>query len=76
MYRLKSNNGKTSVMLKAGSDLVRNELPTTAAQKILDEGTVESSSVPGFIHVGEWYLEGEEIIEKEHTVKNGKVGKH
>lgn len=79
MYKLKSTNGKVKCLLKTGKDFVRNEIPVSAAQHIIDTGELVESDRPGYsIHVGEWYFEGEPVkIEKNSTYGQfGKKGKN
>lgn len=78
MFKLKSTNGKVKCLLKTGKDFVRNEIPVSAAQHIIDTGKMEKSDKPDYpIHVGEWYFEGEPVkIEKNSTYGQfGKTGK-
>ena len=78
MFKLKSTNGKVKCLLKTGKDFVRNEIPVSAAQHIIDTGKMEKSDKPDDpIHVGEWYFEGEPVkIEKNSTYGQfGKTGK-
>lgn len=75
MYKLKSTNGKVKCLLKTGNDFVRNEIPLSAAQHIIDTGEVVQSDKPEYpIHVGEWYFEGEAVKVQKNSVY-GKVGK-
>ena len=78
MFKLKSTNGKVKCLLKTGKDFVRNEIPVSAAQHIIDTGKMEKSDKPDYpIHVGDWYFEGEPVkIEKNSTYGQfGKTGK-
>ena len=75
MYKLKSTNGKVKCLLKTGNDFVRNEIPLSAAQHIIETGEVVQSDKPEYpIHVGEWYFEGEAVKVQKNSVY-GKVGK-
>ena len=75
MYKLKSTNGKVKCLLKTGNDFVRNEIPLSAAQHIIDTGEVGQSDKPEYpIHVGEWYFQGEAVKVQKNSVY-GKVGK-
>jgi hypothetical protein len=64
MYRLKKNKkGTVTSLLRTGKDFVKNDLPATAAQQIIDNGTVVKSDKHGFpICVdNKWYFEGEKV---------------
>ena len=75
MYKLKRTNCKVRCLLKTGNDFVRNEIPLSAAQHIIDTGEVVQSDKPEYpIHVGEWYFEGEAVKVQKNSVY-GKVGK-
>ena len=71
-YKLKSCNGKVTFLLKAGKDLVRNQMAVASAQHIIDTGAVMKSEIDGFpINVdNQWWFEGEAIeIKKTHSKK-------
>ena len=63
MYKLKNVNGRVKSLLKTDKDFVRNELAISAAQHIIDSGTLIESDRPDYpICVdGKWYFEGEEV---------------
>ena len=60
-YKLKSVNGKVSFLLSTGKDKVRNQMPVSSAQHIIDNGTLKKSDQKGYpINVDDmWYFEGE-----------------
>ena len=63
MYKLKSNNGRVTFLLKKGKDFVKNNMSTSAAQHVIDTGELVESDKPEYpICVsGKWYFEGEEV---------------
>lgn len=73
MYKLKSNNGRVTFLLKTGKDFVKNNMSTSAAQHIIDTGELVESDKPEYpICVsGKWYFEGEET--KTKTAKTTKT---
>lgn len=60
-YNLNNVNGKVSFLLRAGKDLVRNQMAIASAQHIIDTGKVTKSDIKDYpICVDEkWYFEGE-----------------
>ena len=64
-YKLKNVQGKVNFLLRAGKDLVKNQMAVASAQHIIDTGKMKKSDVPGYpINVDdEWYFEGD-IIKK------------
>lgn len=76
MYKLKSINGRVNALLRTGKDFVKSNVPSSAAQHIINTGTLVESDKPGYsICVdGQWYFEGDEI---KSAPKNnrGKVDK-
>ncbi len=67
-YKLKNNNGKVNALLHTGKDFVKEVLKVSAAQHIIDSGELVESDKEGYpIHVGEWYFEGEPLVEKVET---------
>lgn len=69
-YRLKNINGKVNFLLRAGKDLVKNQMAIASAQHIIDTGKMKKSDVPGYpINIDDkWYFEGE-IIKKTTAQK-------
>lgn len=63
MYKLKNENGRVNSLLRSGKDLVKNKLSVSAAQHIIDSGTLVESDNPDYpICVdNKWYFEGEEM---------------
>lgn len=41
MYKLKNVNGRVNALLRTGKDFVKNNLSVSAAQHIIDTGTVQ-----------------------------------
>ena len=78
MYKLKSVNGRVNTLLRAGKDFVRNNLSTSAAQHIINCGTLVESDKPEYpICVDKkWYFEGVEMPENppESAPKPGRKG--
>lgn len=77
MYKLKSTNGRVNTLLRTGKDFVKNNLSTSAAQHIIDTGTLVESDKPEYpICVDKkWYFEGTEVTEtapKKAPRKGGK----
>lgn len=75
MYTLKNNNGKINFLLRSGKDFVKNEIPITSAQHIVDNGEIKLSDVEGYpINISDkWYFEGNEtqpIVDYEETNTN------
>lgn len=73
-YKLKSQNGKVTFLLKTGKDLVRNQMAIASAEHIIDTGNIMDSDIDGFpINVDDqWWFEGEEVIQpnkKNHFKK-------
>ena len=70
-YKLKSYMGKVTFLLKAGNDLVRNQMRVAAAQHIIDTGTIKNSDIKDFpINVDDkWFFEGEPITLKKTRFK-------
>lgn len=64
-YKLKNVQGKVNFLLRAGKDLVKNQMAVASAQHIIDTGKMKKSDVPGYpINVDDkWYFEGD-IIKK------------
>lgn len=60
-YRLKTENGKVTFLLKAGKDFVKNRMAVASAQHIIDTGTMKKSDLKGYpINVDDkWYFAGE-----------------
>lgn len=60
-YKLKNVNGKVSFLLRAGKDMVKNQMAIASAQRIIDTGTMKKSDRKDFpICVDDkWYFEGE-----------------
>ena len=75
MYKLKNVNGRVNSLLRTGKDFAKNSLSVSAAQHIIDTGTIVESDNPNYpICVdNQWYFEGTEI--KEKTVAGRKRGK-
>lgn len=75
MYKLKIVNGRVNCLLRTGNDFVKDSMPVSAAQKIIDEGNMINSTIPHYpICINdEWFFEGT----GDKTVKkhNGKVEK-
>ena len=44
-YKLKNVNGKVASLLKAGNDFVRNDIPISSAQHIIDTGELYDSHI-------------------------------
>ena len=67
-YKLKNINGKVTFLLRAGKDLVMNQMSIASAQHIIDNGKLKKSDQKGYpIYVDDrWYFEGE-IIKKSAT---------
>ena len=61
MYKLKNVNGKVTFLLRAGKDMVKNQMALASAQHIIDTGKVTKSDRKDYpICVGDkWYFEGE-----------------
>lgn len=74
MYKLKNVNGRVNSLLRTGKDFVKNSLSVSAAQHIIDTGTIVESDKPDYpICVDEkWYFEGTEIKENSTGRKRGK----
>lgn len=60
-YKLKNVNGKVSFLLRAGKDMVRNQMSMASAQHLLSNGKVTKSNIKDYsICVDDkWYFEGE-----------------
>ncbi len=74
MYKLKKNeNGRVNSLLRTGKDFSKNDLSVSAAQHIIDNGTLVESDMPDYpICVdNQWYFEGE-AIETSTRRKRGK----
>ncbi len=58
--KLKNTDGKVNFLLRAGKDLVANQMALASAQHIIDNGKVKTSNVKGYIiNVDDkWYFEG------------------
>lgn len=68
MYKLITNpDGKVTVLLRSGKDLVKNNISTIAAQHIIDAGKKVKSDLKGYpICIdGLWYFKGSRIKENE-----------
>nr|DAX21580.1 MAG TPA: hypothetical protein [Caudoviricetes sp.] len=74
MYKLKNVNGRVNSLLRTGNDFVKNSLSVSAAQHIIDTGTIVESDKPDYpICVDKkWYFEGTEIKENSTGRKRGK----
>lgn len=74
MYKLKNVNGRVNCLLRTGKDFVRNNLSVSAAQHIIDSGTLVESKKPDYpICVDDkWFFEGVELKENAPTKKGGK----
>ena len=59
-YTLKSTNGKVTFLLRAGKDLVKNQMAIASAQHIIDNGKILKSDITGYpINIdNKWYFEG------------------
>lgn len=68
MYKLKNINGRVNSLLKTDTThTVKNNIAISAAQHIIDSGTIvesDRSDYPICVD-GKWYFEGEEISETE-----------
>ena len=73
MYKLKNVNGRVSCLLRTGKDFVRHSLSVSAAQHIIDTGTLIESENPDYpICVDDkWFFEGVELKETTPTTKKG-----
>lgn len=73
MYKLKNVNGRVSCLLRTGKDFVRHSLSVSAAQHIIDTGTLVESENPDYpICVDDkWFFEGVELKETIPTTKKG-----
>lgn len=69
MYKLKNINGRVNALLCTGKDFVKNTISVSAAQHIIDNGTLVQSDRPEYVICvnKKWYFEGIEIAE---TVPN------
>lgn len=77
MYKLKNINGRVTALLRTGKDFVRNSIPVSAAQHIIDTGKQVKSIKPDYpICIdNKWFFEGVEIEEpKTDTGSNDKKG--
>lgn len=74
MYKLKNVNGRVNSLLRTGNDFVKNSLSVSAAQHIIDTGTIVESDKPDYpICVDKkWYFESTEIKENSTGRKRGK----
>lgn len=74
MYKLKNINGRVNSLLRTGKDFVKNSLSVSAAQHIIDTGTIVESDNPDYpICVDKkWYFEGTEIKSNTTGRKRGK----
>lgn len=74
MYKLKNVNGRVNALLRTGKDFVRHSLSVSAAQHIIDTGTLVNSEKPEYpICVdSNWFFEGE-IIEEAPVVEEAPV---
>lgn len=74
MYKLKNENGRVNSLLRTGKDFVRNKLAVSAAQHIIDTGSIVESDKESYpICVdGKWYFEGEEMNIPAATANTGK----
>lgn len=73
MYKLKNVNGRVNCLLRTGKDFVRNNLSVSAAQHIIDSGTLvesEKSDYPICVD-DKWFFEGVELKENAPTTKKG-----
>lgn len=70
-YKLKNVNGKVASLLKAGNDFVRNEIPISSAQHIIDTGKLCESHIEEYpICIdNRWYFAGE-LVKKVRREKN------
>lgn len=68
-YKLKNTNGKVNFLLRAGKDLVKNQMTLASAQHIIDSGKLLESNITDYpINIeNNWYFEGEIF---ERTVSN------
>lgn len=68
-YKLKSKNGKTKCLLKAGKDFVTTVMETSEVEKIIKTGTLTQSAKADYqICVNKvWYFEGEIVKEEAPT---------
>lgn len=65
-YKLKSNNGEATFLLKTGKDFVKNQMPAASAQHIIDKGTLKKPIRDDYpINVDDkWFFEGEAVSEQ------------
>lgn len=63
-YKLKNRSGKVTFLLKTDKDYSKNEMSISAAQHIIDCGTlIESERADYPICVdGKWFFEGEPMV--------------
>lgn len=74
-YKLKSNKGKATFLLKAGKDFVKDQMSAAAAKYIIDHGNVKVSEVEGYpISVDDKYFFEGESISNEETIGNEAEG--
>jgi hypothetical protein len=59
-FKLKVKNGRVGYALRSGKDFSAGTLPVKAAERIIAEGEVTRSEVPGYYICvdGEWHFEG------------------
>lgn len=62
-YKLKNIDGKVAFLLRAGKDMVKNQMALASAQHIIDTGKVTKSDRKDYpICVdNKWYFEGEAV---------------
>ena len=60
-YKLNNKDGKVAFLLRAGKDMVKNQIAIASAQNIIDTGKVTKSGRKDYpICVDDkWYFEGE-----------------
>ena len=71
-YTLKSTNGKVTFLLRAGKDLVKNQMAAASAQHIIDNGKILKSDITGYpINIdNKWYFEGK-VVKRTAAEKSG-----
>lgn len=74
-YNLKNTNGKVTFLLRAGKDLVKNQMAIASAQHIIDNGKMLKSDVEGYpININnKWYFEGKIIKRTAPKKAEGKT---
>lgn len=69
-YKLKNVDGKVAFLLRAGKDMVKNQMALASAQHIIDTGKLTKSDRKDYpICVdNKWYFEGE-VVKKTTPAK-------